>query len=188
VPAVLFVAFLVVPVLEIAVILQVGSLLGGWQTAALLLTLSALGAWIVRREGRRAWHALRTATAAGRVPAREAADGALVLVGGTLLLTPGFLTDALGLLLVLPPSRALVRAALVRWAAGRVRVAGVSAAELGLGGMRRRPSGRSGRSGRRGTSAAGAPPYGSVGEAGSGPGRSPGPVVRGEVVDDDPPR
>ncbi len=121
----LFIGFLVVPVLEIAIILQVGQVIGGWQTALLLLAMSAAGAWIVRHEGRRAWRALRAAVEGGRLPAREAADGGLVLIGGTLLLTPGFLTDALGLLLVLPPTRAFARGLLARWADRRAVAFGV---------------------------------------------------------------
>ncbi|MFN8076442.1 MAG: FxsA family protein [Kineosporiaceae bacterium] len=108
------VALLVVPTLEIALIVRVGSWLGAWPTFALLLAESAFGAWIVRRQGRHTWGALREALAARRVPGAELADAALVLVGGVLLLTPGFLTDAAGFFLVLPPTRRLVRPALGR--------------------------------------------------------------------------
>jgi UPF0716 protein FxsA len=77
-----------------------------------------VGTWLFRREGRRAWAALREAIAAGRVPAKEVADGALVVVGGAFLLSPGFVTDVVGLLCVLPPTRAFLRRALT----GVVRV------------------------------------------------------------------
>ncbi len=107
-PALLFVAFLAMPLLELWVILQVGDVIGGWWTVALLLADSIAGAFIVRREGRRAWTAFRDALSAGRWPADEVAQGALVLVGGALLLTPGFVTDAIGLAFVLPPTRALL--------------------------------------------------------------------------------
>jgi UPF0716 protein FxsA len=117
VPALLVVAFLVVPIVELAVILQVGQLIGTLPTVALLLAVSVAGAWLVRREGAAAWRRLRTALAQARMPATEVVDGALVLLGGALLLTPGFVTDALGLLLVVPPTRAVVNRA-VR---GRVR-------------------------------------------------------------------
>ncbi|MBN6051498.1 FxsA family protein [Nonomuraea sp. RK-328] len=105
----LFLAFLVVPVLEIWLLIQVGSVIGGWPTVALLIADSLLGAWLVRREGRRAWRALQEALGSGRMPDRELADGALVLVGGALLLTPGFVTDIAGFLCVLPFTRPLMR-------------------------------------------------------------------------------
>ncbi len=105
------VALLVVPLLEILVILQVGRVIGGWPTLILLLAESALGAWLVRREGARAWAALRTALQTGQMPAQQLVDAALVLVGGVLLLAPGFLTDIVGFFFVLPMTRPLTR----RW-------------------------------------------------------------------------
>lgn len=120
-PVTLFVGFLLVPVLEIYVIIQVGQLIGGWPTVALLLAESLLGAWIVRHEGRRAWRALLSAFAAGQLPDRELGDAALVLTGGMLLLTPGFVTDLAGFLFVLPFTRPLVRLALARYLARRRR-------------------------------------------------------------------
>ena len=110
--AVVFVLLLVVPILEIATIIAVGKVIGGWQTLVLLLLESALGAWLVRREGARAWQALVTALNTGQMPSRQLADAALVLVGGTLLLAPGFLTDVVGFFLILPASRPLARRAL----------------------------------------------------------------------------
>jgi UPF0716 protein FxsA len=106
---VLAVALLVVPILEIAVIVEVGRAIGGWPTFILLVLESALGAWLVRREGGRAWRALRQALTTGRMPAGELADAALVLVGGTLLLTPGFVTDVAGFFFVLPVTRPVAR-------------------------------------------------------------------------------
>lgn len=106
-PLLLLVAFLVVPLVELWVIIQVGDVIGAWWTVVLLVADSILGAVVVRREGRRAWAAFRTALAEARWPGDEVAQGALVLVGGALLLTPGFVTDVLGLSFVLPPSRAL---------------------------------------------------------------------------------
>lgn len=110
--ALLVVLFLVVPVVEIYVIVQVGQVIGTVPTVLLLLAESAFGAWLVKREGRRAWSALRGAFGTGRLPGRELADAALVLVGGTLLLTPGFVTDLVGFLVVLPLTRPLSRRAL----------------------------------------------------------------------------
>ncbi|MTV26490.1 FxsA family protein [Nitriliruptoraceae bacterium ZYF776] len=116
-PALLVLLFVVVPVVELAVILQVGQLIGTLPTVLLLIADSVLGAWLLRREGRRAWGQFRTAVQSGRWPGDEVTQGALVIVGGTLLLTPGFVTDGLGLLLLLPPTRAvlsrLVRARVV---------------------------------------------------------------------------
>ncbi|WP_431913020.1 FxsA family protein [Nonomuraea jabiensis] len=105
----LFLAFLVVPVLEIWLLIQVGSVIGGPATVALLIADSLLGAWLVRREGRRAWRALQEAIGSGRMPERELADGGLVLVGGALLLTPGFFTDVFGFLCILPFTRPMMR-------------------------------------------------------------------------------
>lgn len=119
-PLVLFVAFLAVPIVEIYVIIQVGELIGGWPTVALLLAESLLGAWIVRREGRRAWRVLKETFARGALPDRELADAGLVLAGGVLLLTPGFVTDAAGFLFVLPFTRPLIRRLLAAYLARRV--------------------------------------------------------------------
>ena len=110
----LLLALLVVPTLEIAIIIGVGQLIGGWPTLALLVLESALGAVLVRREGARAWRELARALSSRRMPAGELSDAALVLVGGTLLLTPGFLTDLVGFFFVLPFTRPLARRALLR--------------------------------------------------------------------------
>lgn len=119
-PLLLLIAFVVVPVLEIWVIVQVGQAIGVAATLVLLLADAVLGTWLFRREGRKAWAALREAIAAHRVPAKEVADGALVVVGGAFLLSPGFVTDAVGVLCLLPPTRALLRRALTRVVAVRL--------------------------------------------------------------------
>ena len=111
-----FLALLVVPVAEIALIVAVGKAIGGWQTLALLLVESALGAYLVKREGRRSWQGLQVAFNTGHMPGRELADAALVLIGGTLLLTPGFLTDIAGFFFILPFTRPITR----RWLQGVV--------------------------------------------------------------------
>jgi UPF0716 protein FxsA len=100
---------LIVPILEIMLLIGVGQAIGGWQTFFLLVAMSVLGAWLIRLEGARAWVALSAALQSGRMPARELADGMLVLIGGTLLLAPGFLTDIVGFALVLPFTRPLAR-------------------------------------------------------------------------------
>lgn len=109
----LIVLFIVVPIVELYVIIQVGGAIGVLPTIALLVADSVLGSVLMRSQGRAAWRSFQAATAAGRVPAREVLDGALVIFGGALLLTPGFVTDVLGLALLLPPTRALVRRRLV---------------------------------------------------------------------------
>ncbi len=106
------VALLVLPIIEIVVVVAVGQAIGGWPTFLLLVATSLLGAWLIRREGGRAWRALEQAVRSGRMPAREIADGVVVLVGGALLLAPGFVTDVLGLLLVLPFTRPVARSML----------------------------------------------------------------------------
>jgi UPF0716 protein FxsA len=107
-PAVLVLVFILVPLAEILVILQVGAVIGGWWTAVILVADSLLGAYLLRVEGRRAWREFRTALEEGRWPGDEVAQGALIIVGGTLLLTPGFLTDAIGFLFLLGPTRRIV--------------------------------------------------------------------------------
>lgn len=117
----LVVAFLLVPVVEIAVIVQVGQQIGAWPTVALLVVESLLGAWLVKREGRRTWEALRQTVAEARMPEVQLLDAALVLVGGTLLLTPGFVTDVVGFALVLPFTRPVARRLVARVIERRVR-------------------------------------------------------------------
>ena len=106
--------FIVVPIAELAVVIQVGQQIGVLWTVALLVADSILGSVLMRSQGRTAWRRFNEAVAAGQVPAREVLDGALVIFGGLLLLTPGFITDFLGILLLIPPTRALVRAVLAR--------------------------------------------------------------------------
>jgi UPF0716 protein FxsA len=143
----LVVAFVVVPILEIYVIIQVGQVIGAWWTILLLIADSIFGSWLIRHEGGRAWQALTTALESGRMPSRELADGGLILVGGTLMISPGFVTDVFGIVLILPFTRPLARRLLTRMLSRRLLPAGPDV---------RRP----------------------------GPGPQ-GPVVRGEVVDEE---
>ena len=110
----LLVAFVVVPLVEIYVIIQIGQVIGAWWTILLLVADSIFGSWLVKREGVRAWRSLRVALEARRMPATELADGMLILVGGTLMLTPGFVSDAFGILCILPLTRPLGRRVLAR--------------------------------------------------------------------------
>ena len=141
----LFTVFIVVPLIEIYVLIQVGQVIGPWWTVLLLVLDSILGTWLIRREGRLAWQALQEALRNGRMPARELADGALILIGGTLMLAPGFVTDLFGILLILPLTRPVFRRLLTALVARRVTL--------------------------------------NVTRPGSEP--ASGPVIRGEVVDDD---
>src|SRR5215208_3921909 len=102
----LVLVFIAVPIAELAVIIQVGEAIGVWWTIALLVADSVLGSLLMRSQGRAAWRRFNEALRSGRAPAREVADGVLVIFGGALLLTPGFLTDVFGLLFLLPPTRA----------------------------------------------------------------------------------
>lgn len=116
----LFLAFVVMPILEIVVLIQVGQAIGPWWTILLLVLDSILGAWLIKREGRRAWQALRERLETGRLPHRELADGVLVVLGGAFMLSPGFVTDLLGILLILPLTRPLFRGLLVSYAGRQV--------------------------------------------------------------------
>src|SRR4051795_5563989 len=91
--------FVVVPIAELFVIIQVGQAIGVWWTIALLIADSVLGSMLMRSQGRVAWRRFNEAVAGGRVPAREVLDGVLVIFGGALLLTPGFISDIAGLVL-----------------------------------------------------------------------------------------
>jgi UPF0716 protein FxsA len=118
-------AVLVLVLAEIFVIAQVGQAIGAWWTFLLLVAGVVLGGWVVRREGARAWRALTAAVAEGRAPGRELADHALVLVGGLLLVLPGFVSDVLGLLLVVPVTRPAFRGLLGRFVGARIVPVGV---------------------------------------------------------------
>ena len=99
----------IVPIIELEIIIQIGSMIGVWWTNALLVADSLLGAWLLMREGSRSWLRFRAAIGDGKVPAKETADGGLVISGGALLLTPGFLTDIVGLLFLFQPTRDVIR-------------------------------------------------------------------------------
>lgn len=105
----LFLLFSVVPVIEIYLLIRVGRLIGPLPTVALLLAISMAGAWLVRHQGFRILRRISEELAAGRLPAAQLLDGALVLAGGILLLTPGFFTDLLGLLFLVPLTRAAIK-------------------------------------------------------------------------------
>jgi len=119
---VLVLLFVLVPLAELYVIIQVGHAFGALNTVALLIAVSAVGAWLVKREGVSVWRRFQHQIQSGAVPGREIADGVMILFAGALLLSPGFLTDVLGVFLLLPPVRSAVRATVLRRAARRAGV------------------------------------------------------------------
>jgi UPF0716 protein FxsA len=116
--------FIVIPLAELYVILKVGDAIGVVPTIALLAADSVLGSLLLRAQGRAVWRRFNEALAGGRMPHREVMDGVLVIFGGAFLITPGFLTDILGLVLLVPPTRSVVRRLVVRRLGRRVAVVG----------------------------------------------------------------
>jgi len=174
--------FVVVPIVEIYLLIQLGQVVGPWWTILILIADGILGSWLVKREGGRAWKGLQEALAAHRMPANELADGALILVGGTLLITPGFISDVVGLFCIVPLTRPVARRVLARVISRRLQVATAAASTPGQSGPVSfgfgvppgfRPPGPS--------SGSGAP--GAPGRAARRPGH--GEVIQGEVVDPD---
>lgn len=104
----LFLAFLLVPLIEIALFIQVGGLIGLWPTLAIVVLTAVLGTWMVRSQGQVAMGQLRSSFSVLNDPTEPLAHGAMILVSGALLLTPGFFTDAVGFALLMPPIRSAV--------------------------------------------------------------------------------
>jgi UPF0716 protein FxsA len=134
----LFVLFVAVPLIEIALFIQVGGWIGLWPTLLIVVLTAVLGTALVRREGARALQDLRRALEGLRDPSTPLAHGAMILFAGALLLTPGFFTDAVGFLLLVPA----VRAAALRQLAARVRVQSFRYGAAAPGGPARRPGSR----------------------------------------------
>lgn len=111
---------IVVPAVELFGLIAVGKWIGAWPTVALLLLSGLAGAWLVRLEARRVWRDARQQLEQGQVPASSLLDGICLLAAGLLLLTPGFSTDIVGLLLVFPISRTFFKVALGRWLQRRI--------------------------------------------------------------------
>ncbi len=117
----LFILFAVIPVLEIYLLIKIGAFFGTLPTVALLLSISLAGAWLVRQQGFEILRRIQSELAQGRLPAAELLDGAMVLVGGVLLMTPGFFTDFLGLFFLIPFTRILIKQVVARWIQGRLK-------------------------------------------------------------------
>lgn len=128
---ILFLLFIVFPVAELYVIIRVGSSIGFLNTLGLIVLVAVVGSWLVKREGVRAWAKFNEAVAQGRVPTREIIDGVLILVAGALLLAPGFVTDALALLVLFPPTRLVFRRMLMARARRGTTILGGFAATQG---------------------------------------------------------
>ena len=111
---VLLVLFIVIPIVELAVIIQVGQAMGVLPTIGLLLLVSVVGSWLVKREGLGVWRRFKHQMETGNVPGKELADGMMIMLAGALLLSPGFVTDVVAILLLLPPVRAAIRGSLLR--------------------------------------------------------------------------
>lgn len=135
----LLLAFLVIPVVELYVFVQVADVIGFLPTLLWIVVISVVGAWLVKREGLSALRRGNERVARGEVPTDELVNGILILVGGALLLTPGFFTDVLGVLLVLPPTRALLRGTVKRRFVASGPVVVRSTVLGGFGGPPRRP-------------------------------------------------
>lgn len=131
--ALLVALFIAVPILELYVIIKIGGLIGVWPTIALLLADALLGSLLLRHQGRGAWRRFNQALAERRFPGREVADGLLIAIGGTLLLTPGFVTDVFGLIFLIPPTRAIVRRLMRGYVMRRFVVVGTPGSMPGQG-------------------------------------------------------
>ena len=124
--AVFLVLVVAVPIFEVWLLIKVGDQIGVWPTVLILVVEAALGGWLMRREGSRAWQALTEAFGTGRVPTGELANAALVLVGGLLLMLPGFATDVIGFLFLLPMTRPLARKLVAFFLARRISRLGLT--------------------------------------------------------------
>ena len=116
----LFIAFVMVPIIEIALFIQVGDAIGMWPTLGIVILTAFLGTWLVRTQGRMALQQLQASFSTMKDPTEPLVHGAMILVAGVLLLTPGFFTDAVGFALLLPP----VRMAVFRFLRGRINIQG----------------------------------------------------------------
>ena len=105
----LFILFVLVPALELYLLIQVGTLVGAWNTFLLILGTGLLGSWLAKSQGLATWRAINQRFGQGQIPGKELMDGAIILVCAALLLTPGILTDAIGLAGLIPVTRTVFR-------------------------------------------------------------------------------
>lgn len=118
----LLLVLIVVPIVELAVFVEVSGRIGILNTVGLLLLISIVGVWLVRRQGLATLQRIRSSLAVGVVPTPDLVDGAAILLAGGLLVLPGFVTDAVGLLLLFPPTRSVLRRVLRSFFVGRVAI------------------------------------------------------------------
>lgn len=119
----LFLLFTVIPLVELWLLFRLAGAFGLGTTILVVVGTGLAGAALARVQGFWALHRMRSDLAQGVLPTKSLADGVLILAAGLMLITPGILTDILGLALLVPPVRALIRLGLGRWLAGRVQVA-----------------------------------------------------------------
>lgn len=192
----LFIAFLVMPLLELYAIVQVAGIIDTLPTIGLLLLVSMVGAWLVKTQGFSLLARINADISGGKMPTHALIDGAMVVLGGALLLTPGFITDGIGLAFQLPPVRAMIRPLITRSIARRVEV---RTAASGLGGMFAGgsfggPGGPGGPGGEGsgspfGAAGFGGPGFDPTGAGGFGRGRTSnrhGDFIDAEVISDEP--
>ncbi|MCH1419546.1 MAG: FxsA family protein [Akkermansiaceae bacterium] len=118
----LLLLFILVPTAELYLFIKIGSRLGLGPTLAIIIVTAVLGASLTKSQGRRAIEKFQAATTAGRMPAKEAIDGLMILLAGAVLITPGFLTDTVGFLLLLPSFRAIVAGYAGKRLKGKIQV------------------------------------------------------------------
>lgn len=132
----LFILFVVMPIAEIAVLINVGEIIGGWNTVLLVILSAMLGAILVKREGVATLAQAQLKMQKGELPAKELGSGLLLLVAGVLLVTPGFITDIFGLLLTLPFTRNRIGEVLFTALNGKIHMSGnMGAGGFGAGGF-----------------------------------------------------
>lgn len=132
----LFILFVVMPIAEIAVLINVGEIIGGWNTVLLVILSAMLGAFLVKREGVATLAQAQLKMQKGELPAKELGSGLLLLVAGVLLVTPGFITDIFGLLLTLPFTRNRIGEVLFTALNGKIHMSGnMGAGGFGAGGF-----------------------------------------------------
>lgn len=128
---ILLILFILVPLAEVWLLIEIGQRVGFWPTVGLVVGMGLIGSWLAKYEGLRVVRSTQRALAEGRVPEEGVIAGLLVLLGGVLLVTPGVLTDAVGLVLLFPPTRRLVAAGVMRWLARKVREGRVTVVRFG---------------------------------------------------------
>lgn len=112
---ILVVLFIVVPAIELWGLISIGKVIGGWNTVALVILTGVVGAWLAKQQGLQVIRTVQFQLSRGQMPTESLIDGALVLAGGILLLSPGFFSDVIGILLLIPYTRLIVRHLLKKW-------------------------------------------------------------------------